>query len=45
MSKKRIKAVIVAVLLALILSVGAPSPVSPSTVLAGVCGVTASGCH
>jgi hypothetical protein len=45
MSRKRIKAVIVVVLLALAVSINLSSPATPSVVLATECDVTASGCH
>ncbi len=45
MSGKRVKAVIIAVLVALFLSVSAPLAGGPSVVLADVCETTASGCH
>ena len=45
MSGKRLKAVIVATLLALVLSIASPSLVAPTVVLAGECGATASGCE
>lgn len=38
----KLKALIVAALLALALSIGAPPPAAPSTVLAAECGTTGS---
>jgi len=45
MSGKRVKAVIVAVLVALLLSVSAPLAGGPSIVLAGECEMAAGGCN
>jgi len=45
MFRKSLKAIVVAVLLALALSVGSPVLAEPSVVLAGVCSSTASGCN
>jgi hypothetical protein len=44
MSGKRFKALIVAVLLALALSISSPLLTAPSTVLAAECDITAGGC-
>jgi hypothetical protein len=45
MSGKRLKAIIVAALLAFVLSIASPSPVAPTVVLAEECEATAGGCH
>lgn len=42
MSAKILKAVLVATLLALVLSIGSPVPTAPPAVLAEECGTTAS---
>jgi hypothetical protein len=44
MSGKRFKALVVAVLLAFVLSISSPLPGAPSTVLAAECDSTAGGC-
>jgi hypothetical protein len=42
MSRKLLKAIVAALLLALTLSVSVPAPAAPSNVVADVCGTTAS---